>query len=302
MRFLVVLTMLIGSPFPIEQLGLEHAHELSRGSGVVVGIVDTGVNADRPALAGAVLPGAEFPELGTGTRDERGHGTDVAELVVTVAPEAKILPVKLNGNSVEANAAIRWAVDHGARVVNLSLGSSATGQYDEGLRYAAEHDVVVVAAAGNAGTDEGVTAPANGSGVLAVSAVDRTGEFRPDISVEGPEVALAAPGVEVTPSSGSGTSFAAAVVSGVAALVRAKHPNLTVSEVVETLTSTADDKGPAGRDPQYGFGVVNPVKALTETSTKRASVLPWLMSAGLILAAATAALLGVRRRSMRGKR
>ena len=282
------------------QLGLEQAHELSNGSEVVVGIVDTGVNADRPALAGAVLPGAEFPELGTGTHDERGHGTEVAGLVVTVAPEAKILPVKLNGNSVEANAAIRWAVDHGARVLNLSLGSSATGKYDEGLRYATEHDVVVVAAAGNAGTDDGVVAPANGPGVVAVSVVDGHGEFRPDISVQGPEVALAAPGVEVTAQGKSGTSFAAAVVSGAAALVRAKNPELTAPEVVEALTSTADDKGAPGRDPEYGFGVVNLVRALTALPADDGHLRAWLAGAGLVLLAAAGVLVAVRRKKSPG--
>ncbi|NGY61897.1 S8 family serine peptidase [Lentzea sp. NEAU-D13] len=290
MKFLLALVMLADLS---GQLDLEHAWQVSKGAGVVVGVVDTGVDDGRPALAGAVLPGAEFPELGTGTRDRLGHGTDVAELVVGVAPEAKILPVKLSGNSVEANAAIRWAVDHGARVLNLSLGSSAKGTFDESLRYAAEHDVVVVAAAGNAGTDDGVTAPANGFGVLAVSAVDGSGKFRPDVSVEGPEVALAAPGVEVTSSGRSGTSFAAAIVSGSAALVRAAHPELSAPEVVDLLTSTARDAGPQGRDPQYGHGIVDPARAVTSTPAHDAGAgfVWWLVAGVLGLAGALAALL-----------
>ncbi|MFD4641331.1 S8 family serine peptidase [Lentzea sp. NPDC058436] len=296
MKILLALVMLADLSW---QLELEHAWEVSRGNGVVVGVVDTGVNDDRPALAGAVLPGAEFPELGTGTRDRLGHGTDVAELVVGVAPEAKILPVKLNGNSVEANAAIRWAVDHGARVLNLSLGSSATGTFDESLRYAAEHDVVVVAAAGNAGTDTAVTAPANGFGVLAVSAVDGDGKFRPDVSVEGPEVALAAPGVEVTPDKRSGTSFSAAIVSGAAALVRAAHPDLTAPEVVDLLTSTAKDAGSPGRDPQYGHGIVDPARAVTAqpAHSSENSFLWWRSAAGALgVAGALAVFVRLRRK------
>ncbi len=287
MRILIALALLADTHSWAAQLNLEQAWTVTRGDGVTVGVVDTGVNADRPELAGAVLSGAEFPELGTGTRDERGHGTEVAALVVGVAPAAKILPVKLNGNNTEANAAIRWAVDHGARVLNLSLGSSATGTFDESLRYAAERDVVVVAAAGNSGTDKGVTAPANGPGVLAVSAVDEDGRFAPDVSVEGQEVALAAPGVGVTPAGGSGTSFAAALVSGAAALVRAAHPDLSAPEVVGLLTSTAKDAGPPGRDPQYGNGVVDPARAVTTAvPSSRAGLLWWLITGAVGLAGA----------------
>ncbi|WP_052684796.1 S8 family serine peptidase [Lentzea aerocolonigenes] len=296
MKILLALVMLADLS---GQLGLEHAWQLSKGNGVVVGVVDTGVDDGRPALAGAVLPGAEFPELGTGTHDQLGHGTDVAELVVGVAPEAKILPVKLSGNSVEANAAIRWAVDHGARVLNLSLGSSATGTFDDGLRYAADHDVVVVAAAGNADRDRGVTAPANGPGVLAVSAVGHDGVFRPDVSVAGAEVALAAPGVQVTGTGKSGTSFSAAIVSGVAALVRAEHPDLTAQEVVGLLTSTAEDRGAPGRDPEYGFGVVDPVKALNSPVAHKSEGFIWWTSAAVALTAAAGAFLAFRRRRSR---
>lgn len=297
MAFILALVMLLDTQFWIGQLDLERAWTLSKGSGVIVAVVDTGVNADHPDLAGATLPGAEFPELGTGTQDPRGHGTDMAVLIAGrgshtfgVAPEAMILPVKLSGNGDDANAAVKWATDHGARVLNLSLGGSATGRYDEGLRYAEEHDVVVVAAAGNAGIDEGVSAPANGPGVLAVSAVDRNGEFRPDISVEGPEVVISAPGKEITTlrGSGNGTSQAAAIVSGTAALVRARYPDMTAREVVELLTSTAKDAGPQGRDPRYGFGIVDPLRALTTGPKETNHVKWWLLLAVGVLLTATA--------------
>jgi serine protease len=276
-----------GQAYWVEQLGLPAAWGISTGSGVTVGVLDTGVNADHPDLLGAVLPGREFPDLGTGTGDARGHGTEMAVLIAGrgrdgggatgVAPGAEVLPVKVSGNSEDVNAAIIWAVDQGAEVLNLSLGGLSGGRperYDKGLRYAEGHDVVVVAAAGNVGADRGVATPANRPGVVAVSAVDRSGTFRSDISVEGPEIVLAAPGADITTlqdhektratRTSRGTSEAAALVTGTAALVRSRFPALTAANVVERLTRSADDGGTAGRDPQYGFGVVNPLRALTE--------------------------------------
>ncbi|MER5261052.1 S8 family serine peptidase [Actinosynnema sp. NPDC002837] len=252
--------------FWVGQLGLAEAWTTSRGDGATVAVIDTGVDDDHPDLTGRVLPGAEFPDLGTGGRDLVGHGTEVAALVAGrhgVAPEAEVLPVKLTGNSADADAAVRWAVDRGAQVINMSLGGSY-GSYGEALRYAAERDVLVVVAAGNTGVDQGVTALARTAGALAVSAVDRNGLFRPEVSVSGPEIALAAPGVDIATSRGerSGTSYAAAIVSGTAALVRARYPELTAPEVAELLETTAREAGPPGRDPQYGFGVVDPVRAL----------------------------------------
>ncbi|WP_188316829.1 S8 family serine peptidase [Solihabitans fulvus] len=320
--------------FWIGQLGLERAWQLSKGTGVTIGLVDTGVNADLPDLTDAVLPGREFPELGAGPRDEQGHGTEMALLIagrghndsdgtLGVAPEAKILPAKLNGGGTDVNSAIRWVVDHGATVVNLSLGSGTahTADYDDGLRYAQEHDVVVVAAAGNSRTDRGVTSPADRPGVLAVSAVDRTGAFRPEVSVQGPEVALAAPGVDLTtansPRASRGTSEAAALVSGVAALVRARFPKLTAANVVARLTGTAARPGGRGRDEQYGFGVVDPVGALTadvppvdrnplgtlverSPTTVEATgrpVWPWVAGGLVALAAALGTIVFLRRQS-----
>jgi subtilisin family serine protease len=289
--------------FWVGQLGLDEAWATSRGAGVAVAVIDTGVDSSHPDLAGRVLPGAEFPELGTGGRDLLGHGTDVAALIAGragVAPEAEVLPVKLTGGSADAEAAVRWAADHGAKVINLSLGGSA-GRYDEGLRYAAKRDVLVVVAAGNTGVDQGVTPLARTAGVLAVSAVDRNGAFRPDVSVAGPEVALAAPGVDITTSRGdrSGTSYAAAIVAGTAALVRAKYPELTAPEVAELLKSTATDAGPTGQDPQYGFGIIDPVRALAGPPHSNAAGV-WAWSLGGI--AGTVVAGSVIRRKVIGKR
>ena len=291
MRKLVLLALVVAfassatpataaEPYWVEQLGLPQAWRVSEGAGVRVGLIDTGVTAE-PDLAGAVLPGADFPDLGAPTGDAIGHGTTMALLIAGrgisggtrgVAPKAEILPARLNGGADEAIAAVRWAVDQGAKVVNISLGNGSghSDAYDEALNYARDHDVVVVAAAGNAGEDTGVTSPADRPGVLAVSAVDRTGKFSEDVSVSGPEVSFAAPGVDISTSRTgekaptSGTSQAAALVSGVVALVRSRYPDLTAAQVTDQLAGTAKDFGTPGRDSLYGFGLIDPVAALAK--------------------------------------
>ena len=283
------------------RLHLQEAHRSSTGAGVTIGLVDTGVDPAAPGLADVLLPGAEFPDLGQGSTDAGGHGTTMALLVHEVAPEAKILPARLNGGG-DANAAIRWVVDEGATVVNLSLGSGVSGSaaFDDGLRYAAEHDVVVVAAAGNASTDRAVTSPADRPGVLAVAAVDGNGRFAEAVSVAGPEVALAAPGVDIATAdrpATSGTSQAAAITSGVAALVRSRFPGLDATETAGRLTGTAADAGPSGKDDQYGYGVVDPVAALSGEEPRT----PWWMFAAALLVVAGPVLvwLKFRRRDQR---
>jgi serine protease len=281
-----------GGRYWIEQLRLDRAWELGTGAGVTVGVLDTGVNAEHPNLAGAVLPGRSFPDLGQGVRDFRGHGTTVAMLIAGrgldgatkgAAPGSRILPVTTSGTSETVSEALHWLVDQGAGVINLSVGRSRPSErsaavLDEALDYAARHDVVVVAAAGNSGTDTGVTTPANRPGVVAVSAVDETGRFRPDVSVSGPEVALAAPGVAIVTAgeakvdgnelSPNGTSYSSALVSGVIALARAEYPDESATETVQRVLTTARPAGPEGRDPEYGYGVVDPVGALAAPAAK----------------------------------
>jgi serine protease len=312
----------------VGQLRLPAAWALSQGAGVTVGVLDTGVNGGLPALAGAVLAGRSFPDLGNGVQDARGHGTAVALLIAGrpgsggVAPRATILPAIAAAGGASADEAIRWLVDRHVGVINLSAGRPGTGgdrattEFDSALAYAAAHDVVVVAAAGNSSQDRGVVSPANRPGVIAVSAVDSTGAFQPDVSVSGPEVALAAPGVGMTaverarvagqPLSADGTSWSAAVVSGVVALVRARHPGLTAVQVARLIQATARPAGPPGRDSEYGFGVVDPVAALSAppplspaaASAPRAAVLT-AVSAGAALLLAPVYVLVRRRRSHR---
>jgi len=203
----------------------------------------------------------------------RGRGTRGA---LGVAPRARILPIRNTPSTApvdsELAASIQWAVAHGARVISMSLTEFDP---DDDVRAAVEAaqraDVVLVAAVGNAPTFEAVGYPAAYPGVLAVAGVDRRGR-RAGVSVTGPRVDLAAPAVDVVSTDrrggtgyrrGTGTSDAAAIVAGTAALVRARYPDLPAGEVVRRLTATARDAGPAGRDEEYGYGVLDPVAALT---------------------------------------
>jgi type VII secretion-associated serine protease mycosin len=255
----------------------------SRGGGVVVGLVDSGVAARHPDLAGNVLPGTDLDGGGgDGRVDDEGHGTGMAGLIAAhgrgergalgIAPEARILPVRtarfaLHVLGREAQG-VDWAVRHGARVICLAFTANDTAELRRAVAGALAADVVVVAAAGNRPELLEVGYPAAYPGVVAVAGVDRTGEHAP-VSVTGAQVVLSAPATGILSTapdggyrSGTGTSDAAAIVAGVAALVRARFPQLSAPEVVHRLTATAVDKGVPGRDAEYGYGIVDPVAAL----------------------------------------
>ncbi|MFD4641310.1 type VII secretion-associated serine protease mycosin [Lentzea sp. NPDC058436] len=273
----------------LDALDVYSAQAQARGDGVIVAVIDSGVDAKHPDLAGRVLPGTGFGRSkGTdGTTDTDGHGTGMAGIIAAtgkgggalgIAPGARILPIasadekEQFGLDVVAES-IRWAADHGAKVVNMSLGfsSSMTPSLVKAVNYAIEKDVVLVAATGNDGKE--VSAPANIKGVIAVAGTNKVGKPWASSNV-GADTVLAAPaqGVVTTApvsvyASGyaemDGTSAASAIVSGVAALVRAKHPEMPAKDVVNALVSTATDLAEPGRDATTGFGMVNPMGALT---------------------------------------
>ncbi|MGH3663739.1 MAG: type VII secretion-associated serine protease mycosin, partial [Micromonosporaceae bacterium] len=281
----------------LDAMHVEEAHRISTGKGVTVAVVDTGVDASHPDLRGHVLEGREMGrkrDAGAKAQtDEDGHGTGMASLIagrgdrgenslLGVAPDAKILPVRIAQNSEGAfrpedvYEGVRWAIDQGAEVVNISLGGerSSDGPWKEQLvDYAIKHDVILVAAAGNTGQgDKQVAEPASIPGVVAVSGLAHDGSFW-DGSAKGPEVVVSAPGEELphaVPTSVSesgyaladGTSGATALVSGVSALIRDAFPDATVNDVVNRLIRTAEDRGDAGRDDEYGFGAVDARAAL----------------------------------------
>ncbi|MEU4442689.1 S8 family serine peptidase [Actinosynnema sp. NPDC050801] len=271
-------------------LGVQAAHATSRGDGVVVAVVDSGVDDTRPDLAGALLPGTGFGSAsGTdGTEDNDGHGTAMATLIagravdggaLGVAPGAMILPISVGADGDKFTTAsvaegVTWAVDQGADVINLSLTSLATLTPDllRAVNHAFDNDAVVVAGTGNDG-EAHVGAPANIKGVIAVSGTIQGNGPWPE-SNTGPETVLAAPAqrivtavplkvVDTGYAEVDGTSAATALVSGAAALVRARYPELDAGNVVNRLITTATDLTAPGRDDATGFGQVDPVAALT---------------------------------------
>ncbi|MET7422278.1 type VII secretion-associated serine protease mycosin [Dactylosporangium sp. NPDC005555] len=296
----------------LNELDARDAWKVSTGSGVIVAVLDSGVDAGHPDLAGQVLPGVDLVDGGDGRKDPVGHGTTVAGLiagradgnagVAGIAPGAKILPVrvldKLNKYDDPGVVAkgIRWAVDHKARVLNLSLGGALhSDAIADALRYAAARDVVVVACTGNVATDPSIHEvwyPAREPGVVAVAGLSggkASPSARPTVSpsetggqggggnglwegsLTGPETVLTAPADNLTgarPGGGywqvSGTSFAAPLVAATASLIRAKYPKMSAANVINRLIGTAKDLGPEGRDDQFGFGEVDPLKALRE--------------------------------------
>lgn len=278
----------------LDALNINKVHKITTGSGVVVGLLDSGVYARHPDLSGRILKGSSITGAGSsdGWGDDYGHGTAMAGDIVAkgggddhalgIAPGAKILPVRVSndGDASDGNIArgVRWATNHGASVINISLGRDglASKQLQNALKFAMRKDVVVVGSAGNTTDgDTDVTAPANYPGVIAVAGTSKDGSAW-EGSVQGNSVALSAPadGVVSTGSTqagnetgyvkGEGTSDSAAFVSGAAALIRSKYPKMKAPDVINHLIKTADDAGPSGWDRNYGFGELNIVKALTK--------------------------------------
>ncbi|PZQ89875.1 MAG: peptidase S8 [Leifsonia xyli] len=277
----------------LDDYGIRDAWKVTRGKGVTIAVIDTGVGTPRE-LAGSVVGGTDFS--GSGTADGRTpvgsdgeHGTLVASLaagrgtgdgsgVIGSAPEASVLAISIGfegGDSDQQIAdAVRWAVDQGADVINMSLTRNTLDwpeSWDDAFSYAAAHDVVVVAAAGNRGSGtEEVGAPATMPGVLTVAGVDRDGRSSQRASAQGVTIGVSAPSedlVGVMPDGSyvrwSGTSGATPIVAGVVALVRAAHPDLDAANVIERLTATARDVGQPGADVTYGFGLLDASAAVS---------------------------------------
>jgi type VII secretion-associated serine protease mycosin len=273
----------------LRTLDVPGAWTYADGAGVTVAVIDSGVDATHPDLQGQVLPGLDLVDSkGDGDTDLVGHGTTVAAIiagrgddnagVIGIAPKAKILPVRVLDEENRYNDAIivakgvRWAVDHGARVINLSLGGQgSSAALAAALDYAFAKDVVVVACTGNtsASSDTEVWYPAREPGVIAVAGMERNGDVLWSGSITGKETVVTAPATQLVGARPGGywrvqgTSFAAPMVSGTAALIRSRWPTMPAGEVVNRIIRTAKDRGPAGRDATYGFGMVDPTGALT---------------------------------------
>ncbi|MBO4159882.1 type VII secretion-associated serine protease mycosin [Micromonospora antibiotica] len=285
-------------PWPQRRYAPERIAPLATGTGVTVAVIDSGVDRRHPQLRGRVLDGADFLDPGgDGTRDCAGHGTGVASIIAAgegagvafrgLAPGSRILPVRVSeqqvvegresGRTVSAAdfaRAVRWAVDHDADVLNLSVVLYADNPaVRDAIDYAVRRDVVVVAAAGNLhdGGDP-LPYPAAYDGVLGVGAITPAGT-RTSFSQVGTYVDLVAPGSEVlmaAPGQGhqraEGTSYAAPFVAATAALLRQYRPELSAAEVTRRIVGTTDP-APGGRRGGYGAGVLNPYRAVVETGT-----------------------------------
>lgn len=282
----------------LSEYRISEAWVVTKGAGVTIAIIDTGVDGSHFDLGGAVVGGTDLSGLGsangqTPVGSGSAHGTMVASLaagrghgsgagILGAAPEASILSISIGfdaaGDDSDAQIAeaVRWAVDHDADVINMSLTRNTLDwpeSWDDAFLYAMENDVVIVAAAGNRGSGTSVVgAPATMPGVLTVAGVDRRGSASFDASSQGITIGVAAPSEELvgaTPGNGyvlwDGTSGASPIVAGVAALVRAAHPELSATDVINRIVSTARPAGVSGVDPIYGHGLLDAAAAVTET-------------------------------------
>ncbi|MFJ7179796.1 type VII secretion-associated serine protease mycosin [Streptomyces massasporeus] len=298
-----------GRPWSLQRVLLDELWSQSTGKGVRVAVIDTGVDVTNPQLTDAVdvksgrnfLPKNLKDDDGNpvergkenGTTDTVGHGTKVAGIIaarpvkgtgfVGLAPDATIIPIQQNdaegnGDVGTLTDAIRYAVQAGADVINISQDTSnavkPTSDLELAINQALARKIVVVASAGNDGLGGNVkeTYPASYRGVLAVAASDRNNERAP-FSQSGEFVGVAAPGVDMistVPKGGhcsdNGTSFSAPYVAGLAALIKAKHPDWTARQIVAQIEQTAE-RTTAGHDRLVGWGVVDPVRALTDDET-----------------------------------
>jgi type VII secretion-associated serine protease mycosin len=284
---------LTDQPWPLKRLRPDLVWPITQGNDIVVAVIDSGVSNTHPALAGQVLPGLDLiAGNGPGTCDDVGHGTIIAGIIAAkplansayygMAPGAKILPLKVLDSADRSfdqqlpsriARAIRVAVQMGASVINLSLTTVPIPDLADAVKFAISHNVIVVAAAGNdGGTQQSgqLEYPAAYPGVIAVAGVNQAGDHVQSSS-SGSFVDVAAPGEHIegpSPQGGGyvleaagGTSFAAAYVSGLAALVRYGRPDLSATEVAERIIRTAD-RPAGGWDSDVGNGVINPYWAV----------------------------------------
>lgn len=275
----------VGNQWGYARLGGSTLNDHTQGDGVVVAVIDTGVDASHPDLEGKVLQGWDSMDpAGRGTSDPNGHGTHVAGIIAAstnngigvagMAPKVSILPVRVldhtgNGDDGELALGIVWAADNGADILNISIGGAVPSALLEGaLDYALGKEIVVVVAAGNDAMVGNVPSyPGAYRQVLTVGAMDSM-DKRSAFSNTGDYIDVVAPGSWIRstwPGGGyqwsSGTSMAAPFVSASAALLLASR-NMAGKDVALLIKSSALDLGPDGVDTEFGDGLVNPLKAL----------------------------------------
>ena len=293
-------------PFWDQQYGPAHlqapdAWSITTGSSdVTLAIIDSGIDANHPEFAGRLLPGYDFVDGDSTPQDTCGHGTHVAGIaaatgnngigIAGMAWNVKIMPVRVldgycSGSTADVAEALVWAVERGARVINLSLGTSAPSTLlEDGTYYAYTHGAAIFAASGNSGISP-VVYPAAYPWVMAVGATDQA-DKRADYSNTGAGLDLMAPGSDIystTPLGNfyyhyaanipsqygtlSGTSMASAFASGSAALLASLPKFDTPDKIYQALTSTARDLETSGRDDNTGYGLIQVADALNFSPT-----------------------------------
>lgn len=271
---------LAGAQYAISKLQLSQVHRVAKGDGVTVAVLDSGVDQTHPELAGSLT--ASVNALKSAAAPE-AHGTSIASVIaahtnlVGVAPAAKILAVRAfsgargdgaTGTTADIVRAIEIAVAADARIVNMSFAGPSDPLLARVIEAATARGVIFVAAGGNAGPEAAPAYPAADPNVIAVTATDAADALFPSAN-RGDYIGVAAPGVDVlvaTPGDGyglsSGTSVAAAHVSGLVALMLQEDSKLTPAEARRMLADNARDLGPAGRDTQFGAGLIDPERTL----------------------------------------
>ncbi len=270
--------------YELAKLHLPQAHALAKGDNVLVAVIDSGIDANHPELIGAV---AQSYDTLSQPMTPHKHGTAIAGLIVAhgklmgAAPGAHILAIRAfagagasaEGTTFNILKGLDWAAANGARVINMSFAGPSDPAIHRSLAAAHKKDIVLVAAAGNAGPKSPPLYPAADPNVIAVTATDADDKLFPQ-SNRGHYIAVAAPGTQILvaiPDGGyevaSGTSYSAAEVSGIAALMLDRKSGLSPDKLRDILLATAKDLGPRGRDIMFGAGLVDAYGALMAEET-----------------------------------
>lgn len=270
--------------YALEKLNVDEIHGFADGTDIRIAMLDSGVNEKHPVFGGLEIEQFDATDTPQGVQD--GHGTAVASLIAAqqymtgIVPNPELLSAKTFsysrrwrktiGETYHLLQGLDWAVFKQARVFNLSFEGPEDALLRAALLETLRTDAVIIAAAGNKGAKAGPVYPAAYDGVIAVTATDHQNKLYRHAN-RGAYILVAAPGVNILSASGddgysrkSGTSMAAAHVSGIVALMIQASPESTAETIAQRLATTAKDLGKAGRDTSYGYGMINPVKLITQ--------------------------------------
>ncbi len=282
--------------YALGKLRLAEAHGVTRGDRILVAVIDSGIDASHPELAGTIADSLDT--VGGGA--PHTHGTGIAGTIVAqsrlmgIAPRAKVLAVRAfdpsgsgaQGTTFNILKGLEWSATKGARVINMSFAGPKDPALGRALSAAHKKGITLIAAAGNAGVKSPPLYPAADTNVIAVTATDAEDKLFQQ-SNRGNHVAVSAPGVDIlvpSPDANyqvtSGTSFAAAHVSGIAALILERNPGLSPDGLRRVLLSTATDLGPKGRDKDFGMGLANAYRAVLSADGKSSEAVSSNAAAG----------------------